>query len=158
MVFRYPVFWPNFTQRFSFRVVCCFVCTFLFIRGSCLACCIYIRFLTSSWRTFRCFCCFVSSCWLCSWQYLFMLLKYFTISQQLLTISVQFVRRLRTNAQVFCAYLRPSINLYVTYWRSSFSFSYCSITRVVILYRALYFIKNLLICRLILTVFSRFLF
>ena len=97
VVFRYAVFRPNFTQRFSFRVVCCFVCTFLFIGGICLTCCIYIRFFTSSWRPFRCFCCFVSSCWLCSWQHLLMLLEYFTISQQLLTISVQFVWRLRTD-------------------------------------------------------------
>ena len=67
MVFWYAVFWSNFTKRFSFGVVGCFVCTFLSIWGSCLACCIYIRFLTSSWGPFRCFCCFVSSCWLCSW-------------------------------------------------------------------------------------------
>ena len=133
MVFWYAVFWSNFTKRFSFGVVGCFVWTFLSIWGSCLACCIYIRFFTSSWRPLRCFCCFVSSCWLCSWQHLFMLLEYFAISQQLLSISVHFVWRLRTDTQIFCAYLWSSINLYVSYRRSSFSFSNCSITWVVIL-------------------------
>ena len=88
-----------------------------------------------------------------------MLLKDISIPLELLTISIEFVRRLWANVQIFCVYLLVGVNLRLPKRLPPFSFSYGStVMRIVYLKRALYIVKKLLICYFLITAFCNILF
>ena len=88
-----------------------------------------------------------------------MLFKNISIPLELLTISIDLVRRLWTYVHIFCVYLLVCINLRLSKRWPSFSFSYCgTVMRIVYLKRALYIIEKLLICHFLIPAFNNLLF